>query len=93
MEVILLLKIIFSLAVVVSLLFVFSYLLKNYLVKFGHHGSSEDIKIRDIKFIARDKGLATFEFDEKVFLIAFDNTKISLLHKKNLDPGENGSDN
>lgn len=90
MEATVILKVLFSLLIVVGMLFVFSYLLKNYIPKIGYGGKEEDIKIRDIKFISRDKGVATFEFDGKIFLIAFDNTKISLLDKKNKQREENG---
>lgn len=93
MEIVILLKVMFSLAVVLGLLFVFSHILKNYLTKMGYQGKGEDIKIRDLKFISRDKGLATFEFDSKIFLIAFDSSSISLLHKKDLGQGDDASAN
>lgn len=92
MELTILLKVIFSLLVVVGLLFAFSYLLKNYVARFGYGGDSQDIKIRDIKFLSKDKGLLTFEFDDKIFLAAFDNTKISVLHKKDINQGKDGQD-
>lgn len=90
MEVIVILKVLFSLLVVLGMIFVFSYMLKNYFPKVGYGGKEEDIKIRDIKFISRDKGIATFEFDSKIFLIAFDSTKIFLLDKKNKQREEDG---
>lgn len=90
MEVTVIFKVLFSLLVVVGMLFVFSYLIKNYFPRAGYGGKEEDIKIRDIKFISRDKGVATFEFDGEIFLIAFDSTKISLLDKKNKQREEDG---
>lgn len=76
------LKLVFSLSVVVGLLFFLSYVLKTYILKFTPTGKFEDIKIRDVKFIGKDRGIATFEFDNKIFLISFDNNRVEKLYEK-----------
>lgn len=85
MEVVIILKLIFSLAIVIGLIFALSYTLKKYIIKFPYQGKTEDIKIRDIKFIYKDKGFATVEFDKKIFLIAFDSSKLSIIYTKNIN--------
>lgn len=76
------LKLVFSLSVVVGLLLFLSYILKHYILRFAPSGRFEDIKIRDVKFIGKDRGIATFEFDNRVFLISFDNNKIEKLYER-----------
>lgn len=91
MELVILLKVIFSLVIVVSMLFVLSYLLKNYLPRFSHNGKFDDIKIRDVKFLGKDRGLATIEFDERVFLISFDSNRIEKISEKRLTENSDGN--
>ncbi|MCX7737867.1 MAG: hypothetical protein N2Z80_00395 [Hydrogenothermaceae bacterium] len=76
------LKLVFSLSVVVGLLLFLSYILKHYILRFATSGRFEDIKIRDVKFIGKDRGIATFEFDNRVFLISFDNNRIEKLYER-----------
>lgn len=88
MEIAIILKLIFSLAVVVGLIFIISYILRTYTLKFPYQGKAEDIRIRDIKFISKDKGFTTIEFDNKIFLIGFDNNYLSVIYTKNTDKEE-----
>ncbi|MEZ0323951.1 MAG: hypothetical protein ABWJ98_06565 [Hydrogenothermaceae bacterium] len=81
-------KVVFSLFVVVGLLFFFSYLLKNYILKFIPASKTDDIKLRDVKFLSKDKALVSFEFDGRIFLIGFDNNSITKLYEREVKKDE-----
>ncbi|MEJ5173050.1 MAG: hypothetical protein WHT47_04995 [Hydrogenothermaceae bacterium] len=90
MDSVALFKVVFSLSVVVGLLFFFSYILKNYILKFTPVSKTDDIKIRDVKFLSKDKALVSFEFDDKIFLIGFDNNSITKLYEREVKKDESG---
>jgi flagellar biogenesis protein FliO len=74
-------KLILSLLIVIGTLYGLLFFLKKYSIRFSKSGQ-EDIKIRDVKFISKDIGLITIEFDNKIFLLAFQNGKIEKISKK-----------
>jgi len=74
-------KLILSLLIVIGTLYGLLFFLKKYSIRFSKSGQ-EDIKIRDVKFISKDIGLITIEFDNKIFLLAFQNGKIEKISEK-----------
>ncbi|ACD67233.1 MAG TPA: hypothetical protein DEA57_02405 [Sulfurihydrogenibium sp.] len=74
-------KLILSLLIVIGTLYGLLYFLKKYSIPFSK-ANQEDIKIRDVKFISKDIGLITIEFDNKIFLLAFQNGKIEKISEK-----------
>jgi flagellar biogenesis protein FliO len=74
-------KLILSLLIVIGTLYGLLYFLKKYSIPFSK-ANQEDIKIRDVKFISKDIGLVTIEFDNKIFLLAFQNGKIEKISEK-----------
>jgi flagellar biogenesis protein FliO len=74
-------KLILSLLIVIGTLYGLLFFLKKYSIPFSKT-YQEDIKIRDVKFISKDIGLITVEFDNKIFLIAFQNGKIEKISEK-----------
>jgi|ADKJ01.1.fsa_nt_gi hypothetical protein len=74
-------KLILSLLIVIGTLYGLLFFLKKYSIPFNK-SAQEDIKIRDIKFISKDIGLVTIEFDNKIFLLAFQNGKIEKISEK-----------
>ncbi|WP_299228818.1 hypothetical protein [Sulfurihydrogenibium sp.] len=74
-------KLILSLLIVIGTLYGLLYFLKKYSIPFSK-SNQEDIKIRDVKFISKDIGLITIEFDNKIFLLAFQNGKIEKISEK-----------
>jgi flagellar biogenesis protein FliO len=74
-------KLILSLLIVIGTLYGLLFFLKKYSIPFSK-SSQEDIKIRDVKFISKDIGLVTIEFDNKIFLLAFQNGKIEKISEK-----------
>jgi len=74
-------KLILSLLIVIGTLYGLLFFLKKYSISFSKSGQ-EDIKIRDVKFISKDIGLITIEFDNKIFLLAFQNGKIEKISEK-----------
>jgi flagellar biogenesis protein FliO len=74
-------KLILSLLIVIGTLYGLLFFLKKYLIPFSK-SNQEDIKIRDVKFISKDIGLITIEFDNKIFLLAFQNGKIEKISEK-----------
>jgi flagellar biogenesis protein FliO len=74
-------KLILSLLIVIGTLYGLLFFLKKYSMPFSKSGQ-EDIKIRDVKFISKDIGLVTIEFDNKIFLLAFQNGKIEKISEK-----------
>jgi hypothetical protein len=74
-------KLILSLLIVIGTLYGLLFFLKKYSIPFSKT-YQEDIKIRDIKFISKDIGLITVEFDNKIFLLAFQNGKIEKISEK-----------
>lgn len=75
------LKLILSLLIVIGTLYWVLFFLKKYSTPFSRSGQ-EDIKIRDVKFISKDIGLVTIEFDNKIFLLAFHNGKVEKISEK-----------
>jgi flagellar biogenesis protein FliO len=76
-------KLILSLLIVIGTLYGLLYFLKKYSIPFSK-SNQEDIKIRDVKFISKDIGLITIEFDNKIFLLAFQNGKIEKISEKEI---------
>lgn len=76
-------KLILSLLIVIGTLYGLLFFLKKYSIPFSKSGQ-EDIKIRDVKFISKDIGLVTIEFDNKIFLLAFQNGKIEKISEKEI---------
>jgi hypothetical protein len=76
-------KLILSLLIVIGTLYALLYFLKKYSIPFSK-ANQEDIKIRDVKFISKDIGLVTIEFDNKIFLLAFQNGKIEKISEKEI---------
>jgi flagellar biogenesis protein FliO len=74
-------KLILSLLIVIGTLYGLLFFLKKYSIPFSKSGQ-EDIRIRDVKFISKDIGLVTIEFDNKIFLLAFQNGKIEKISEK-----------
>ncbi|EEP61415.1 hypothetical protein SULYE_0050 [Sulfurihydrogenibium yellowstonense SS-5] len=76
-------KLILSLLILIGTLYGLLFFLKKYSIPFSKSGQ-EDIKIRDVKFISKDIGLVTIEFDNKIFLLAFQNGKIEKISEKEI---------
>jgi flagellar biogenesis protein FliO len=76
-------KLILSLLIVIGTLYGLLFFLKKYSIPFSK-SNQEDIKIRDVKFISKDIGLITIEFDNKIFLLAFQNGKIEKISEKEI---------
>ncbi|WP_299237880.1 hypothetical protein [Sulfurihydrogenibium sp.] len=76
-------KLILSLLIVIGTLYGLLFFLKKYSIPFSKSGQ-EDIKIRDVKFISKDIGLVTIEFNNKIFLLAFQNGKIEKISEKEI---------
>jgi flagellar biogenesis protein FliO len=74
-------KLILSLLIVIGTLYGLLFFFKKYSIPFSKT-YQEDIKIRDVKFISKDIGLITIEFDNKIFLLAFQNGKIEKISEK-----------
>ncbi|MBX0311539.1 MAG: hypothetical protein JHC31_07135 [Sulfurihydrogenibium sp.] len=74
-------KLILSLLIVIGTLYGLLFFLKKYSIPFSKT-YQQDIKIRDVKFISKDIGLITIEFDNKIFLLAFQNGKIEKISEK-----------
>ena len=76
-------KLILSLLIVIGTLYGLLFFLKKYSIPFNK-SNQEDIKIRDVKFISKDTGLITIEFDNKLFLLAFNSGKIEKISEKEI---------
>ncbi len=74
-------KVIFSLLIVIGTLYGLLLFMKKYITPFNKT-DVEDIKIRDVKFISKDIGFVSLEFDKKIILIAFDKKSIKKISEK-----------
>lgn len=74
-------KVIFSLLIVIGTLYGLLFFMKKYITPFNKT-VVDDIKIRDVKFISKDIGFVSLEFDKKVILLAFDGKNIKKISEK-----------
>lgn len=78
-----LIKLFFSFLIVIGTLYGVLFFLKRY--SLPHlKTKEEDIKIRDVKFVSKDVGFITIEFDKKVFLLAVQNGKVEKITEKDI---------
>lgn len=82
-------KVILSLIIVIITMYGLLFLVKKYFPVASGFSNENDIKIRDLKFIGKDKGLFTVEFDNKVILFSFSPTAVEKIQEKEINQKEN----
>lgn len=83
------LKIIFSLVIVILTMYGLLFVVKKYSPIASGFSNENDIKVRDLKFIGKDKGLFTVEFNKKVILFSFSQTGVEKIDEMELEKKEN----
>lgn len=83
-------KVIFSLIIVILTMYGLLFIMKRYSPIGSGFSNENDIKIRDLKFIGKEKGLFTVEFNKKVILFSFSPTNIEKIDEMELEKKENG---
>lgn len=83
------LKIIFSLIIVILTMYGLLFVIKKYSPIASGFSNENDIKVRDLKFIGKDKGLFTVEFNKKVILFSFSQTSVEKIDEMELEKKEN----
>ena len=83
------LKIIFSLIIVILTMYGLLFIVKKYSPIASGFSNENDIKVRDLKFIGKDKGLFTVEFNKKVILFSFSQTSVEKIDEMELEKKEN----
>ena len=82
-------KIIFSLVIVILTMYGLLFVVKKYSPISSGFSNENDIKVRDLKFIGKDKGLFTVEFNKKVILFSFSQTSVEKIDEMELEKKEN----
>lgn len=85
----LILKVFLSLIIVILTMYGLLFVVKKYIPVGTGFSNENDIKIRDLKFIGKDKGLFTVEFDNKVILFSFSSNGIEKIQEKEIEKKEN----
>ncbi|WP_028950667.1 hypothetical protein [Sulfurihydrogenibium subterraneum] len=82
-------KVIFSLIIVILTMYGLLFVVKKYSPIASGFSNENDIKVRDLKFIGKDKGLFTVEFNKKVILFSFSQTSVEKIDEMELEKKEN----
>jgi flagellar biogenesis protein FliO len=89
LELTIIVKIILSLVIVILTMYGLLFLLKKYIPVGSGFSNENDIKIRDLKFVGKDKGLFTVEFDNKIILFSFSPNSIEKIQEKEIKQEKN----
>ncbi len=82
-------KILISLIIVILTMYGLLFVIKKYSPIATGFSNTNDIKIRDIKFIGKDKGLFTVEFYNKIILFSFSPNSIEKIEEKEIEKKDN----